>query len=374
MFVKRLQNAKSELKELGCEQMGESIIASKMEIFSFFIYHLKTPAANILKQEAIACGGDFALPKDAILYKKEFYDGVLTFTHSQSKALLKKLKMQPFGLKTLASVLESHLKEIKQEVQIMGIINATPDSFYEDSRKKGTQAQNEILAMIEEGANIIDIGGASSRPGSEWIDEKEELARIKPLVDFIKENALYKRVKFSIDTYTPKVAEFCLDNGFKIINDITGFVNKKMQEVVKGRDCECVIMHMKGSPKTMQENLHYENLFLEMDSFFARQIEILENQGNTNIILDVGIGFGKDLAHNCELIKNLAHFCHFGYPLLVGASRKSMIDRIHQSSTQERLPGTLALHLESIKNGARIIRCHDVKEHKQALKVWEAVQ
>ena len=374
MFVKRLQNPSVDLMELPCESVAKSIIGAKMESFSFFVYDLRTPAANILKQEAIACGGDFALPKDAILYKNESYSGILTFTSSQSKALLKKLKMQAFGLKELAKTLEKHLQHNTKEVEIMGVINATPDSFFAASRKDVKSAEEKIYTMIEEGAKIIDIGGASSRPGSAWVDEEEELFRIRPFVRFIKENRLYEKVKFSIDTYTPSVAKLCLENGFCIINDITGFTNTKMQEVVKGQDCQCVIMHMQGSPKNMQENPQYLNLFCEIDEFFARQIEILQKQGNTRLILDVGIGFGKSLAHNCELIKNLRHFEHFGYPLLVGASRKTMIDKITKSSVEQRLSGTIAVHLEAIRNGASIIRCHDVFEHIQAFYVWKALQ
>ena len=371
MFVKRLKNCKKELKKLHCDGIGYEILSLKDEIFSFYLYGIKAPAANILKQEALACGGDFALPKDAIVYAKEFYDGILMITKSQAKVLLKKLQIQPFGLKNLALVIKKHFKELEYPFGIMGVINVTPDSFYEYSRQNLQSARKRILEMIEEGVDIIDIGGASTRPGSAWTNAEEERSRIKPIVEFIVAENLINKVKFSIDTYTPEVARLCLENGFCVVNDITGFTNPKMLEAVRGYECECVIMHMQGNPKEMQYNPQYENLFLEIDSFFMRQIEKLYKNGNTHIILDVGIGFGKTLEHNCELIKHLKHFFHFGYPLLVGASRKSMIDKIIPSNVNERLAGTLAIHLEALNNGANIIRCHDTKEHIQALRVWQ---
>lgn len=374
IFVKAIQDSTKELKQIQCDEMGYKILKDKTKVFGFYIYGLKTPAAQILKQESLACGGDFALPKDAILYKQESYNGILMVTKSQSKALLKKLKIQPFGLKEVAKSLEEHLNLVDFPTQIMGIINATPDSFYQDSRKDSKEAQERILEMIQEGIDIIDIGGASTKPGSAWITEQEEMNRIKPIVEFIAANALYQKVKFSIDTYTPKVARYCLENGFGMVNDITGFSNPKMLEAVCGYDCECVVMHMQGNPKEMQKNPQYENLFLEIDSFFKERIEALRKCNIQKIILDVGIGFGKTLEHNCELIKNLRHFKHFGMPLLVGASRKSMIDKIVSTKVEERLAGTLAIHLEALKNGANIIRCHDTKEHIQATKVWGALQ
>lgn len=373
-FVQYLENCERELKNLQCDPMGYQILRKKSKVFCFFIQHLKAPAANILKQESLAIGADFALPRDAICYQQEFYSGILMLTLSQSKALLKKLKIQPFGLKQVAFALESHLRFHTQKPKIMGIINATPDSFYQDSRKNTQEAKQRILEMIEEGVEIIDIGAASTRPGSAWVSEEEEHARLKEILLFLKQEKIYEHTTLSIDTYTPSVARKCLDFGFGIVNDITGFTNKAMIQALQGYDCECVVMHMQGNPKEMQKNPHYQNLFLEIDNFFEQQIRALKDCGISKIILDIGIGFGKTLEHNCALIKHLGHFLHFGYPLLVGASRKSMIDKITPCNVEDRLSGTLAIHLESLKNGASIIRCHDTKEHVQALKVWFALQ
>ncbi len=373
-FVQYLEDSKFALEQLNCDSVGYGILCNKDRVFNFLIKDLKVPAAHILKQEALAVGADFALPKDAILYTREFYSGILMLTRAQAKALLKKLKIQPFGLKKVAQELESHLGFHKITPKIMGIINITPDSFYEKSRKISKSAKTEILKMLEQGVHILDIGAASTRPGSSWVSEEEEHTRLKEILEFIKCQKIYENAILSIDTYTPSVAKKCLDYGFTMINDITGFRNAKMLEAVKGYDCQCVVMHMQGSPKEMQENPNYKDLFLEIDTFFADRIAALLEQNNTKIILDIGIGFGKTLEHNCALIQHLGHFLHFGYPLLVGASRKSMIDKIAPCLVEDRLAGTLAIHLESLNHGASIIRCHDTFEHLQALKVWQAIQ
>lgn len=373
-FVQFLEDSKLALEQLNCDSVGYGILRNKDKVLNFLIKDLKVPAAHILKQEALAVGADFALPKDAILYTKEFYSGILMVTRAQSKALLKKLKMQPFGLKKVAQDLESHLGFHNIKPKIMGVLNITPDSFYDRSRKDSKEAEVEIFKMLEQGVDILDIGAASTRPGSDWVSEEEEHKRLNGILEFIKSQKIYEKVTLSIDTYTPSVAKKCLDFGFTMINDITGFGNVKMLEAVKGYECHCVVMHMQGNPKKMQENPNYKDLFLEMDMFFSSRIAALASQNNTQIILDVGIGFGKTLEHNCALIQHLGHFLHFGYPLLVGASRKSMIDKIIPSQVEDRLSGTLAIHLESLNHGASIIRCHDVFEHLQALKVWQAIQ
>lgn len=374
MFVQFLQDSNLALKEINCDTKGYQILKDKNKIYNFLIKGLKAPAANILKQEALAIGADFALPKDAILYTREFYDGILMLTIAQSKRLLKKLKMQPFGLKQVALIVEQHLQSFEKKQKIMGIINLTPDSFYEDSRKDTQSAKQEILSCIELGIDYVDIGALSTRPGSDGISKEEELRRLNAIGKWIEKEEIYKQITLSVDTYTPEVAKFCLDCGFSVINDITGFQNEKMLEAVRGYDCACVVMHMQNNPKDMQNNPQYKDLFLEIDSFFADRIKALQSYGIKDIILDVGIGFGKNLEHNCALIRDLGHFLHFGYPLLIGASRKSMVDKIIATPISERLPGTLTIHLEALKNGASIIRCHDVKEHIQALRVWKSLQ
>lgn len=257
--------------------------------------------------------------------------------------------------------------------KIMGIINANDDSFFEDSRFSGKDAITKINDMILDGAKIIDIGGVSSRPGSLAISKEEELNRIRPICDVIREKKLHEKVAFSIDSYTPSVIEYALQSGFTIVNDITGLIDDEVAKVTAKYDATIVIMHMQGKPNDMQNNPIYIDVVSDVDNFFDKQIKKANDFGITNIILDVGIGFGKTLEHNLKLLKNMNYFLHFGYEVLIGASRKSMIDKIVPAITEDRLSGTLAIHLDSVQRGASIVRCHDVKEHYQAIKLQEAI-
>jgi dihydropteroate synthase len=259
------------------------------------------------------------------------------------------------------------------KTKIMGVLNANEDSFFKNSRFDNSKASILIEKMIEDGANIIDIGAVSSKPGSIAVDENIELMRIKDIVDTIYENKYYDKVDFSIDSYTPKVLDYVLNKGFKIVNDITGLQNDEVCKIAAFYNAKVVIMHMQNDPENMQNDPSYKNIIFEINEYFSAQIEKAKSFGINDIVLDVGIGFGKNLEHNLTLLKKLNYFSHFGYELLIGASRKSMINMIVPSVVEDRLPGTIAIHLESIRNGASIIRCHDVKEHFQAIKVFEAI-
>jgi dihydropteroate synthase len=260
------------------------------------------------------------------------------------------------------------------KTKIMGILNITEDSFYEESRTSIFEAEERIKKMLQEGADMIDIGALSSRPGSDAISEEEELKRVRSVLDVIKKNRLYEKAVFSLDSYSPLCLDYALNCGFKIVNDITGLSSDDVCIVAKKHKASVCIMHMKGSPENMQLNPIYEDVIKDVDEFFKERVEKAKSFGINDIILDVGIGFGKSSEHNISLIKNHFRFLHFGYPLLIGASRKSMIDKIFPSTVEQRLPGTLAIHIEAVRNGASIVRCHDVSEHVQAIRVFEALQ
>lgn len=265
------------------------------------------------------------------------------------------------------------MKTTHTATQIMGVINANNDSFYSNSRFQGSDAIVTIEKMIQDGATIIDIGGVSSKPGSVPVSEQEEMQRLKPICDLIYEKKLFTQVQFSIDSYTPSVIEYALKSGFSIVNDITGLQNDAIAQITAKYNATIVIMHMKGTPKDMQQNPSYEDVVNEINQFFTQRIEKAKSFGIKKIILDVGIGFGKSLEHNLLLLKNLDYFLHFGCELLIGASRKSMIDAIVPATIEQRLSGTLAIHLLSVQKGASIVRVHDVKEHFQALSVQQAI-
>ncbi len=364
------------LKRLGVESGGIAIMAKKMELLTFYIKDLKTPAANILKQDALSIGAELAVPGGVITCEKPTYDCILIGTRKHMEILARKELAQPFGLKSLAHQLGEMLRQTDYPIRIMGVLNANDDSFFGGSRFQGKEAIGRIEAMIEEGADIIDIGAVSSRPGAEPVDAKTELARIKPICDLIAANKLYEQVCFSIDSYTPEVVAYALQSGFGIVNDITGATDERLVALAVEHGAKYCIMHMQGTPQTMQQAPHYEDVTAEVSVFFEERIAACEAAGlkREDIILDVGIGFGKTLAHNLTLIRNLRHFTHFGCEVLIGASRKSMIEKIIATPVEERLPGTLAIHLKAVENGASIVRCHDVREHKQALAVWEALK
>ncbi len=368
-------NKKEILKALGVKSAGVSIMAKKMELLYFFIKDLKTPAVNILKQDALSIGAELAVPGGVILCEKPVYDCILIGTKKHMELLSRKELAQPFGLKSIALELKKFLLTRNYPTQIMGVANANEDSFFKGSRFVAEDTVTQCEKMIEEGASIIDIGAVSSRPGAEEVSVHKELERMKPICDMIYTEKLYDKATFSIDSYTPSVVEYALNRGFSLINDITGASNDDIIKLAVKHKAKLCIMHMQGTPQTMQKDPIYDDVMVEVSEFFEERIAKCEALGLSpeHIILDVGIGFGKNLEHNATLIRNLTHFKHFGCELLIGASRKSMIDKIIPTSTVERLPGTLAIHLKAVENGASIIRCHDVAEHKQALAVFQAV-
>ncbi|MDD3056123.1 MAG: dihydropteroate synthase [Aliarcobacter sp.] len=368
-----LSDTKKFYENLGCDSGGISILSKKSKLHTLYIKNMHVGAANILKQDALSIGADLAVPSGVIIAKDKYVDAVLIGTTKHFETLSRKELAQPFGLKELAKSLKSYVKEQNYPTKIMGVLNANEDSFFKNSRFDNSQANLRIEKMIEDGANIIDIGAVSSRPGSINVPEDVELQRVKDIVDTIYKNKYYEKVDFSIDSYAPKVIDYVLNHGFKIVNDITGLENDEVCKIAASYNAQVVIMHMQNNQTTMQNNPTYENVILEIDTYLKNQIQKAQSFGIEDIVLDVGIGFGKTLEHNLLLLKNLEHFKHFGYELLIGASRKSMIDKITPTPIEDRLSGTLAIHLESIRNGASIIRCHDVKEHFQAIKVFEAI-
>jgi len=372
-------NLKNVMQKLGVDKPGIEIMKKKKSEFIFYIKDISCGAANILKQDALSIGAELAVPMGVPNCKNKIFDAVLLCNQKQLEILAKKELSQPFKLKELAKELKEFINLHKFPLKIMGVVNANDDSFFEGSRFQGIEAVKQIETMIKDGAKIIDIGGVSSRPGSEYVGRSEELRRVKPIIDEIYKSKLYEKVTFSIDTFDEIVLEYALDRGFKIANDITGLENDNYAKIAAKYSASVVIMHKKGTPKEMQKNPFYENVVLEVDEFFSKRIEKAKSFGVKDIILDVGIGFGKRLEDNLALIKHMEHFLHFGYELLIGASRKSMIDMIMKkenisTTPADRLPGTLAIHMESVRNGARIVRCHDVKEHFQALRVFEEMR
>lgn len=365
---------KKYLKNLNVDSGGIAIMGAKAGHHIILIKDLHVGAANILKQDALSVGADLAVPRGTVTAKTPHVDAILIATSRELEKLSRKELAQPFGLKEVAKKLQEILKiKTPSKVEVMGIINANDDSFFSDSRFSYKGAIEAIKKMIDDGADIIDIGGVSSAPSSVVVSKEEELKRVKPILDLIQAQKLYKEVQFSIDSYEPLVIEYALKCGFRVVNDITGLKSDEVCKLCASNGAKAIIMHMQGTPQIMQDKPEYENILSDVYTFFEQRVERAKSFGVKDIVLDVGIGFGKTLEHNLTLIKHLKHFSTLGHPLLVGASRKSMIDKISPSHVSDRLSGTLALHLEAVKNGASMVRVHDVYEHVQALKVKKAL-
>ncbi|MCX6074583.1 MAG: dihydropteroate synthase [Campylobacterales bacterium] len=363
------------LKELGVDGGGLSILEAKGKLHLIRIQDLHVGAANILKQDALSIGADLAVPKGTVIASEPRVNALLIVNERQLRELVQKEKAQPFGLKQLSFELERFCAvNLPQKIEVMGIINANEDSFYVHSRFQENEAILKISEMIEEGVDIIDIGGVSSRPGSLGVSETEELNRVRPIIDTLYREKIYEKVRLSLDSYAPSVVAYALERGFHIINDITGLANDEVARLCGEYNATAVIMHAQGSPETMQFNPSYSSVLQEVELFFKERLEKAEKFGIANVILDCGIGFGKRLEDNLALITHQKHFLAFGKPLLVGASRKSMIDAVSPSRSEDRLGGTLAIHLKAIEEGARIVRVHDVKEHVQAIALWKALK
>jgi len=348
---------------------GRNLMKKKSAINFFLIKDLRSPAANILKQDALSVGAELVTNRDVIL-GGENSTALLMATDAQVGALAKKEAAQDFGLKNLAKFLKSPFKK-PQRAQIMGVVNVNEDSFNAASRVNEKSGIEKIEAMIEAGADYIDLGGVSSRPGSEYCGREEEFRRIKDIVEEIYRLNLHEKAKFSLDSFDPYCLEFALNHGFKMINDITA--NASLATLAARYDAEFCMMHMQGDPATMQIAPKYSDLIGEITDFFEQKIALARELGAKKLVLDVGIGFGKTAEQNLLLIKHLEHFLKFDYPLLVGASRKSVINHYYPSEVKDRLSGSLYLHLKAYENGAQIIRTHDVAEHKQLFDMHEAI-
>ncbi len=255
----------------------------------------------------------------------------------------------------------------------MGVLNVTPDSFSDGGKFFSVDdAVRHGLRMMEDGADFIDVGGESSRPGAEPISADEETRRVMPVIEaLVREGAVV-----SIDTYKPEVADAAVKGGAKIVNDITGFQNPLMRDVVVSHQAIAVIMHMQGTPQNMQDSPKYENVVKEVKGFLKSQAELLKKEGlkEENIWIDPGIGFGKTLEHNLFLLRSVGDIAALGYSVLVGASRKSFIGKLTDEPVPEkRLAGSISAGIYALTHGVRILRVHDVRETKQALDVWFAL-
>ena len=315
---------------------------------------------------------------------------MLLGTKKHYRLLLQKMAMMPyFGLPKIKEELQSFLENAPlktiladnrvleyDHVVVMGILNITPDSFYADSRVRSIdEVINRAGQMLRDGAEILDIGGESTRPGSDSINPQEEIARIVPVVEALRKE--YPQSILSIDTYHAETAEATLASGADIINDISAMeYDEKMIDVVVKNNAPVILMHMRGTPKNMQQNTEYGNVVEEVSKYLKERAEMLRghNFPKEKIILDPGIGFAKNVDQNLKLMQGLSEMTGSDYPVLLAASRKSTIGKVLGDIPPEaRLAGTIATSCQAVYAGANMVRVHDVKENIQAIRMLEAI-
>ncbi|HNL38231.1 MAG: dihydropteroate synthase [Saprospiraceae bacterium] len=258
--------------------------------------------------------------------------------------------------------------------QVMGILNVTPDSFFDGGRYGDpSHALRQAEKMIRDGASILDVGGASSRPGAAEVPEEEETRRVLPVIEAL--SAEFPDTIVSVDTWRAGVALTAAEAGAGIINDISaGNLDENLLTAVAKIQAPYVLMHMQGAPATMQANPQYEDVVTDVLDFFLEKTAVLRALGIRDIVLDPGFGFGKNLEHNYLLLNNLSTFSAVtGLPVLAGLSRKSMICKVLKVNPEHALNGTTALHMVALQQGARILRAHDVREAREVIQLWEAV-
>ncbi|WFO15887.1 dihydropteroate synthase [Cellulophaga baltica 4] len=258
--------------------------------------------------------------------------------------------------------------------KIMGVLNCTPDSFYDGGKYKNeTEIINQVQKMLVDGATFIDIGAYSSRPGALQVNEEEELKRIIPIVTLVLKE--FPECKISIDTFRSKVAEACIQEGAALINDISaGNLDLNMMSVVAKHQVPYIMMHMKGTPQDMQQNTNYTNLLTDILSYFSEKIATAHDKKINDLIIDPGFGFSKTIAQNYELMQKLELLKNTKKPLLVGISRKSMIYKILKTDAKNALNGTTSLNTIALLKGANILRVHDVKEASECIAIVQQLK
>ena len=258
--------------------------------------------------------------------------------------------------------------------KVMGILNLTPDSFFDGGKHQNHDHVLKVVdRMLNDGLDILDIGGQTTKPGSEVISADEELKRVEPILEIVMKN--FPDLIISIDTFYSKVAQHAVEMGAGIINDISaGRIDEDLFETVAKLKVPYILMHMQGMPKDMQIEPHYENIITEINLFFTEKIEALKQLHINDIILDPGYGFGKTLSHNFELLKSQELLGFSDYPILAGVSRKSMICKALGVDPKDALNGTTAVNMLALQHGAKILRVHDVKEATECIKIFDSYQ
>lgn len=390
--IKTEEEGLKESKRIGTSDIGSHIMVSKIFPLSLKIRGVSPVSANILKQEMLARGGDVVTSRSTLTETEGKIDIIIQGPLNSIKDCVAKIKQQPFGLKVLSDELKAYLNRLNEnsrakkltigrqrfsldrDVLIMGILNVTPDSFYDGGYYfEKEKAYKRVETLVSEGADIIDVGGMSTRPGSLPINVKDEIKRIIPVIEYISKN---HNVLISADTYRSETALKAISAGAHMINDISGLsMDKNMADVVSKNGVSLVIMHIKGTPENMQDNPEYENVIDEIYDYLEDKTNTAVNSGikPEKIIVDPGIGFGKTTEHNLRIINKVRELKMLGFPVLIGVSRKSFIGNVLDLPVEERLEGSLAASVCAVIGGVNILRVHDVKETIRAVKIAKSI-
>ena len=385
-----IEEAKKQIADLGVEPISIDMMAPKTLHFNLLIEGVRPPVAIILKESMLAVGADAAINRNAITHKIDKCNVLVMATRKQLRKAAVNLKMQPFGIDELAvemlrvadnfySVPSPWKLPDGSEfnfdyTRIMGVLNITTNSFSGDGVGDDVEKAVERAVQLEkDGADIVDIGGESTKPGVEPLDEEVEINRVIPVI-----KALIDKIKIpiSIDTRKPNVARTAIEAGASIVNDVGGLFDREMIGICARERTPIIAMHMKGTPKDMQIDPHYDDVVGEIMQYLANRVDDAVAAGieKSQIAIDPGIGFGKRLEDNLDLIRRLGELKTLGQPIVIGASRKSFIGKIAGLPADQRLEGSIGAACVAAWNGADIIRCHDVKETKLALQLVDAIK
>lgn len=378
-----------EMTRVGCGRDGLEIMLPKAVHRAVKLAGLRPIAANIIKQEMLSFGGDAVVAYGSLDHSVKLTDVLLLGTERQLWQLINKLKAHQFGLPRLADEIEHSLNNYEAvppalkvggktwrfgaRTYVMGILNVTPDSFSDGGRYADPAAAfDQAARLIKAGADIIDVGGESTRPGARPVPARAEIARVVPVIRALAK----KKVPVSIDTRKAAVAAAALKAGAVMVNDISGLRHdRRMAGLIARHKVPVCLMHMRGTPRNMQKKPAYSDLMGEIVKYLAESLAIATNAGilHEKIILDPGIGFGKTVGHNLEILRKLKELKVLGCPLLVGPSRKAVIGAVLGLPVGERVEGTAAAVAVAIASGADIIRVHDVQAISRVARMTDAI-
>ncbi len=367
-LLKELSNTDitKELSDIGFDKAYTSKGSEKFVYKNYKIFNITSTQANIIKQTALSVGADCATHREVITGKQEVSSCILGGSISQLKKIAEKLKHQPFGLKVLAFVIENAIQNrTPAKTKIMGILNITENSFSDGGEFVNFEdAIKHLHQLIDDGADIIDIGAESTKPYSTPVSASDQLAKLEPVLKYIKENNI--NIPISIDTRSSEVAKRCIELGADIINDVSGFdYDEKLADVVAQSGVKVILQHSKGTPDIMQNSPQYQNLTDEIYINLKRKVDFAISKGikKENIIIDPGIGFGKTRENNFEIIKRWKELKTIGCPVLIGLSRKSLLNMPDAQNDKKDIY-SLALNSILMNENIDYIRVHNVKIHK----------